>query len=124
MQVQGYQQFDVYDSAGTELGSFDADVATQWDLFGIRSEALLITNVTRGTPGTAAKDVPPVGSVFNFVYLGHSGFGTAQSVMPSPSSDLISVKVVTPLGDIPLYSAHHAAAERTAVSFFDPFVTV
>ena len=75
-------------------------------------------------PGTAAKDVPPVGSVFNFVYLGNSGFGTAQSVMPSSSSDLISFKVVTPLGDIPLYSAHHAAAERTGVSFFDPFVTV
>ncbi len=77
VQFQGYQQFDVFDSTGVRIGSVDADVFTQWDLLGIRSEALLITKVTEGTAGTGAGDVAPVGSVFNFVDFGN-GFGIGQ----------------------------------------------
>ncbi len=74
---------------------------TQWDLLGIRSEALLITKVTEGTAGTGAGDVAPVGSVFNFVDFGN-GFGIGKSVMPTPKNDVSRFKLVTPLGDIPL----------------------
>ena len=76
VQIQGYQQFDVFDSAGNKIGSVDADVYSQWDLFGIRSNALLVTNVTDGTAGSGAGDVAPVGSVLNFVSFGSNGFGT------------------------------------------------
>ena len=120
--IQGYQQFDVYNSAGTQIGSFDADVTTQSDWFGKYSEAVLVTNDTAGTAGTAAGDVPPVGSVFNFLYYGNSGFGTFYSAMPSPSGDVISYKFVTPFGDIPVYTTYDAAAGLTADSFFDPFL--
>jgi hypothetical protein len=124
VQIQGYQQFDVYDTADNRLGSLDADVSTQWDVFGIRSEALLVTNVTQGTVGTTGGDVPPVGSVFNFVYFGNSGFGTCQSVMPLPSGDVSSFKILTPVGDTPLFSIYTPVEDRTDVSFFDPFATV
>lgn len=43
--VQGYQQFDVFDSNGKYLGNVDADVSTQWDLAGNSSEAILVIDV-------------------------------------------------------------------------------
>jgi hypothetical protein len=124
VQIQGYQQFDVFDAAGTQLGSFDADVAVQWDLLGIRSEAVLVTKVTDGTAGTAAGDVPPVGSLFNYVFFGDSGFGICQSVMPTESGDVSSVKLVTPFGDIVIFSATIAATDRADISYYDPYETV
>lgn len=116
VQLQGYQQFDVYDSAGARIGTVDADVFSQWDAFGIRSKALMITNVTDG-----GSDVPPAGSVFNFVTSGDSGFGAAHSTVPWPSGNLTSYKLVTPRGDIPLPSTLIPVTTRTPVSFFTPF---
>jgi hypothetical protein len=121
IQVQGYQQFGVYDSAGVQHGSFDADVAAQLDMYGIHSQSVLVTKVTGGTPGTAPGDVPPVGSVFNYVYFGNGGFGTSYSSMPSQSGNKISFKVLTPLVDIPTWSMYNASAGVAGVSFFDPF---
>lgn len=120
VQIQGYQQFDVYDSAGIKVGSVDADVSRQWDLFGIRSEALLVTRVAPDNIG----DVPPVGSVFNFVYSGDSGFGSAHSFTPLASGDLTSFKLVTPWGDIRLPSTLSPAKSRPQVTYFSPFLTV
>ncbi len=124
VQIQGYQKFDVYDSSGTRLGSVDADVATQRDLLGIHSEALLVTKVTTGTAGTAMGNVAPVGSVFNVVTFGHSGFGFMQSVMPTPSRDVKRFVLVTPLGNIPLYRARKRVTDRIDVSFVDPLVGI
>jgi len=115
VEIQGYQQFDVYDSAGAPLGTVDADVFRQWDLLNVQTEALLIT----GSTGTG--DVPPVGSVFNFVYFGKTGFGTAHSVTPSTSGDIISLKLLTPLFDIPLYSFRRPVNDRIPVDFYNPF---
>jgi hypothetical protein len=123
VQIQGYQKFDVLNSAGQRIGSFDADVYTQWDLLGIRSESLLITNVTGGTAGTGAGNVAPVGSLFNFVYFGN-GFGIGKSVMPTPTGDVSRFKLITPLGDIQLLPLITPAGTRTDVSFFDPLPSV
>jgi hypothetical protein len=123
VQIQGYQKFDVLNSAGQRIGSFDADVYTQWDLLGIRSESLLITKVTGGTAGTGAGDVAPVGSLFNFVYFGN-GFGIGKSVMPTPTGDVSRFKLITPLGDIQLLPLITPAGTRTDVSFFDPNASV
>lgn len=120
VQIQGYQQFDVYDPSGAKVGSVDADVSKQWDLFGIHSEAILITRVAPGSSG----EVPPVGSVFNFVSSGDSGFGAAHSVVPLASEDLTSFKLVTPWGDIPMPSTLRPARSRTDATYFSPFTTV
>lgn len=118
VQVQGYQQFDVYDSAGEKLGTVDADVSSQWDVFGIYSRTMLITGIGDGSTG----DVPPVGSVFNFVTSGTSGYGAAHSTVPLESGvDLTSFKLVTPLGDIQLPSTQRDSAGRTPVVFYSPF---
>ncbi len=115
VEIQGYEQFDLY-KGDTKQGTVDAAVYRQWDLLNIQSEALLIT----GSTGTG--DLPPVGSLFNFVYFGKSGFGTAQSVTPSTSGDQISLKLLTPFFDIPLYSFRRPVKDRIPVSFYDPFV--
>ncbi|ULP38518.1 hypothetical protein MJO55_08915 [Mycolicibacterium rufum] len=124
VQYQGYQQFDVYDATGSRIGSVDADVFIQHDLFGIRSQAVLVTDVTDGLAGTTRGDVPPVGSVFNVVTLGDSGFGTVQSVMPTPTRDVKTVAFSTPLGSVPVFYARKRVPDRIAVSFVDPFVDV
>ena len=97
---------------------------TQWDAFGICSEAVLVTNPTAGTVGTGPGDVPPAGSVFNYVHYGNSGFGFAGSAAPSGRDDAITVRFLTPFGDIPLYTTRSNAGQRADVSYFDPFTTV
>ena len=121
VQIQGYQQFGVYDSAGVQRGSFDADVFTQWDMYGNYSQALLVTRVTEGTAGSAPGDVPPVGSMINYFYVGNSAFGTFYSSMPSGSGTKVSFKFLTPLIDIPTWSTYNASAGMNTVSFFNPF---
>ncbi len=117
VQVQGYQQFAVYDPEGVRRGSFDAIVTNQWDLLGISSHAIMVTKVTEGSAGTAAGDVPPVGSVFNYVYFGDSGFGTSYWSLPSPSGAKISYKIRTPIIDIPTWSTYNASAGLDSVTF-------
>ncbi len=123
VEVQGYQQFGVYDSAGNRTGSFDADVTTQWDLFGVHSQALLVTNVADGTVGTAPGDVPPVGSVFDYVYLGNTGFGTFYSAMPSSSGAVTTFKLLTPLVDIPGSTKFDASTDPGDYDFYDSFAS-
>lgn len=122
VEIQGYQRFDVYDANGIRIGTVDADVANQWDLFGIYSGSLLITTVIDGTAGSQPGQVPPTGSVYEFVYFGRSGFGTAYSVIPS-SCDEISFKLLTPFGAIPFPSRYNAIDGLSGASYLDPLVT-
>lgn len=121
VQQQGYQQFGVYDSAGNQTGSFDADVSTQWDLLGVHSKAILVTNVTSGAVGTDPGDVPPVGSVFDYVYIGGTGFGTYYSAIPSANGPITTYKLVTPLIDVPLFTKYDASKNPSDYTFYDPF---
>lgn len=123
VQVQGYQQFDVYDAEGNRIGAVNADVTTQWDLFGIYSESLLITNVIEGTAGTGAGQVAPVGSVYEFVYFGSNRLGTAYSALPSEPCAEITFRFLTPFGSFPLRKKYNATGGLADVSYFDPFVT-
>ncbi|MGY4708954.1 hypothetical protein ACXDF8_05210 [Mycolicibacterium sp. CBM1] len=118
VQVQGYQQFNIYDSLGNLLGTVDADVSTQWDWLGIYSKAILITDVVEGV------DVPGIGSIFNFIYFGNSGFGVAYSVVAESSGDVISFGIMTPLGDFTIFTIYRKDPDRTAVDFYDPYETV
>jgi len=119
VQYQGHQQFDVVDASGAVLGRIDAAVATQRDLFGIRSQAILVTDVTGGAEGTG---LPPVGSGFSMVTFGDGRFGTVQAVTPTPTRDVKTFAFVTPLGSIPVFYARTRVAHRIDVSFADPFV--
>lgn len=121
VEVQGYQQFDVYNSAGTKVGTVDADVASQWDLFGVYSNAIMVTKVTSGTAGTDPANVPPVGSIYSFVNPGNGGFGTVHSTVPAASGDVSSYMVKTPLGNIKFPSTTTTAAGRVPTLFFSPF---
>lgn len=119
IQIQGHQQFGVYDSDGILRGTFEADVATQRDFAGTNSQALLVTKVLSGTSGTAKGDVPPVGSVFNYVFFGKSGLGTFSSAMPSPSGAKTAFKFLTPIVGIPTWSTYDASEGLADVVFAD-----
>ena len=99
VQIQGNQEFDVYNSVGAKIGSFDAVVTTQWDILGNRSVGVLVTGATAGT---GAVNFPPVGSKFNIFYVGNSDFAVSYSTIPSSSGVVKSVKLVTPFNDSPM----------------------
>jgi len=88
--VQGYEQFDVDNSSGQQIGVVDADVTNIIRSDGHFSEAVLVTGVESGTPGTGTGDVPPVGSVFDMVTHGSGQNYLIYSDMPSQSGDVIS----------------------------------
>lgn len=121
VQVQGFQQFAVYDRTGVQQGSFDAMVAKQWDLFGITSQGIIVTKVTEGTAGSDIGEIPPVGSVLNYLQFGNTGFGTSYWSLPSESGTKISYKIVTPILEIPTWSTYNASAGMDTVTFLDPF---
>lgn len=121
VQIQGYQQFDVYDFLGRKIGTVDAQVENQWDATGVHSKSILITDVTSGTAGASPLAIPPVGSVMNFVDFG-TGLGFADSVIPlTPKINLNSWQLVTPIANIPLLPSPWLNT-TPAVDYFDPFV--
>lgn len=124
VQVQGYQRFAVYDPQGVEQGSFDAIVTNQWDLLGFYSRAIMVTEVVDGRAGTQLGEVPPAGSVLNYVYFGDSGFGTSYWSLPSPSGAEISYQILTPIFDIPTWSTYNASAGIDSVILADQLTAV
>lgn len=122
VQIQGYQQYDVFDLLGKKIGSVDADVASQWDGYGVHSKSLLITKVTSGNTGTGPFTVPPVGTTLNFVFF-DGGFGFADAVIPQPNGVSVNAfKLITPFGDIPLLPLPLPTTLPTKVDYFNPFL--
>ncbi|MFN8071546.1 MAG: hypothetical protein U0R66_07010 [Mycobacterium sp.] len=120
VQIQGYQQFDVYDFLGRKIGTIDADVENQWDSStGVHSKSILVTKVTSGDVGTTPLNVPPVGTVMNFIDFS-GGFGIADSVIPQKGTNLNSFQFVTPFGNIPLLPSI-SLATHPEVEYTNPF---
>lgn len=117
--VQGYQEFDVDNGSGTTIGTFDADVTTTNGFFGGSSEALLVA-ADSGAAGTAAGDLPPVGSEFDVQSYG-GGFETIYSDLVSTTgANVISETLVTPMGDFAIHPTMDLAANLADSSFFVP----
>lgn len=111
--IQGYQQFDVDNTAlGTVAGTFNADVSTAADSYGDIDRTILVTSDLSGAAGTAAGDVPPVGSVFDTFTFGDSGFENIYIDLASTTAggDVISDTFVTPFGDFTIPATLDLAA--------------
>lgn len=128
MLEQGYQQFDVLDSAGNKIGSVDADVSHQWNgaepraLSSVQNTGMLITKVTAGTSGTGTGDVPPPGSVFNFLQSRVPGFNQFYSAIQSPTGNVITNLLITPFGSIRIPTSYDAAAGLADVTYVNTLV--
>jgi len=120
VEIQGYQQFDVYDSHGSKIGTVDADVTTHYGLGRTYTEAILVTDSSGGAP--------PPGSQFNFVVTPFrvDGFGLVYSAVPSDSGDsgddVTTFIVVTPFGHFSIPAGYNAIKGLDDVEYFDPFV--
>lgn len=103
--IQGTQEFDIGN------GSFDADVTTTGTtVYDETTETILVTSDTSGTVGTAAGDVPAVGSVIDVANFG-SGFETVYSdLISSTGASVISETFVTPFGDVAIPTTFDAAS--------------
>ena len=123
VQYQGYQQFEVKDFTGRVVGSVDADVTTQWSFVGVKSQALLITNVRSGNVGLGPSDIPPVGTTMTFTYFGN-GLGYADAVIPQKGFDVNAFSIQTILGEIPLFPAFIPNPNRPEINYFNPFLVV
>jgi hypothetical protein len=117
--IQGYQEFDLDNASGNTIGTFDADVTTANGFFGNSSEALLVT-ADSGTTGTAAGDLPPLGSVFDVNDYGH-GFETIYSDLVSTTgANVLSETFLTPFGDFAIHPTFDLAANAADSSFLVP----
>ena len=107
--IQGTQEFDIGN------GSFDADVTTTGTtVYDETTEAILVTSDTSGTVGTAAGDVPAVGSVIDVANFG-SGYETVYSdLISSTGASVISETLVTPFGDVAIPTTFDAASALLA----------
>ena len=96
---------------GAVVGTFDADVTTtSTTVYDETTETILVTSDTSGTAGTAAGDVPAVGSVIDVANFG-SGFETVYSdLISSTGASVISETFVTPFGDVAIPTTFDAAS--------------
>jgi hypothetical protein len=108
MALQGTQTFD--DTSAND--GFNADVTTTADGVGTYTEAVLVTSDSSGsTVGTAAGDVPGVGSVFNTMNL--DGMEEVYSDIVTPSGNVITDTVETSLGDYTIPTTFDAVEAET-----------
>jgi hypothetical protein len=110
---EGAETFDVDNSSGSSLGSFDGDVTTTADAFGNTTQTILVTSDgSTDTVGTADGDIPAVGSEFDTVTFGGTGFELIYSELAgaTSSADVVTETLVTPLGDITVPTDFDAAA--------------
>lgn len=89
------------------------------DVLGNVTQTLLVTSDVSGTPGTAAADVPPVGSVIETITIGDTGYENIYSDLASttPGGDVISDTLVTPWGDLTVPVTLDMAAGLASDSF-------
>lgn len=113
--LQGTQTFDVDNAASTSVGTVGVDDTTTADGVGTYTEAVLVTADTAGTVGTAAGDVPAVGSVFNTIDLDGIDNVYSDLVGTDGAANVITDTVDTSLGDFTIPTTFNAAAaEDTA----------
>jgi hypothetical protein len=97
---QGTQLFEVVDTTtGKTIGTFDADEAYTASLYGSPNLELLVTSDVSGPVGTAAQDVPPVGSVIDEA-TNTTGGETIYSDRPSALGDVITETTHTTYGNV------------------------
>jgi hypothetical protein len=99
--IQGSQLFDVENSNGTVIGSFDGYVTTTTDAAGTNTEAILVTHDVSGTAGTAAGDVPAVGSVIDSIDYEEGAYPEIYTDLVSTTggANVISNIHTSPFGD-------------------------
>jgi hypothetical protein len=103
MALQGTQTFADSDN------NFGADVTTTADGVGTYTEAVLVTSDSPdSTVGTAAGDVPGVGSVFNTMNL--DGMEEVYSDVVTPSGNVITDTIESPFGDSTIPTTFDATA--------------
>ena len=114
--VQGTQEFDVDDPSNTQVGTVVADVANTTVIVGGTNQEILITSDDGYTNvGTAAGNVPPVGSVFD-TYTYSSDSSVVYSDIPTATGDQISFTWDTPFGDFDIPTSYDAITTVVPVS--------
>ena len=108
--IQSEQTFNLVDPATKQVvGSFKA-LQSEFTAVGTTRQ-LVVTDVLSGTAGTAAGQIPVVGTVISS--SDNFGFGTLYTATPSASGNAVSFKIVTPFGSAPIPFPYDAAKGLT-----------
>ena len=109
--IQGTQEFNVENASGHVVGTFDADVTnTSSSVYNETTETLLVTSDGTGTVGTAAGDVPAVGSVIDVANFS-SGYETVYSdLLTAAGTNVLSDYAVTSFGDFAIPTSFDATS--------------
>ena len=115
MAVQGTQEYEILNSSGTEIGTFNGDVTTTTDVAGTTTEGILVTSDGSGTTGTSAADLPAVGSVFNVIDYQDGAYPEVYSDLVSTTggSNVISAVDKTLFGTFSIPTSFNAAGAES-----------
>ena len=123
--IQGYQEFEVLDTTSNQVvGTFYADESNSIDVTGNTNSVLLVTSDSTGTVGTAAGDIPAVGSVIDSYNYAGDEFGYTYSALtstPAGGADTVSDTLTTVgYGDFPVGSTFDAITAESGVTALPP----
>ena len=105
--LQGNQNFDFLNSAGTSIGHVATVDTVTSDVASTYTEAVLVTKDLSGTAGLTAANVPAVGSIFNTIQFGNLTNVYSDYVTPAGNHYLDTL--YTPLGNFVIPIAFDAA---------------
>ena len=119
--IQGYQEFEVYDTTTKQVvGTFGADESNSIDITGNTNSVLLVTSDDTGPVGTAAGDIPAVGSVIDSYNYAGDDFGYTYSALtstPAGGADTVSDTFTTVgYGDVAVGSTYDAITAESGVT--------
>ncbi|MCW1959205.1 MAG: hypothetical protein KIH64_011805, partial [Mycobacterium sp.] len=109
--IQGEQRFNVVDSNGTSVGSFQGEFTTTGDVLGISTEAIRVTANDGINVGTGPGQVPPVGTVYNVANLDLLRSKLLYFSKPTENGTLTQNILMTPLGTFKFPSRLNASVE-------------
>ena len=114
------QDFEVFNSSGTELGSIDTN-ETVASLFGLTNAEFTVTSDTAAAGGSASA-LPTVGSVYDEFNLGN-GYENIYTDIPGAAgaNDTVTDTLVTPFGNVNLDSLFGSVDAAAPLSPGDAF---
>jgi len=115
--LQGTQEFKVVDQTGKTVGTFEAFISNSnsFVLGGGTYTELYVTDST-ATEGSDPAATPPIGTLISSITFGKSGrLGLIYTSTPSGPDSVVSLKLTTPLKDIPIPLPYDGALVFTAV---------
>jgi hypothetical protein len=113
------QNFTIYDSAGTDVGSLDSSEDVT-NLLGLTNTEITIGTVTAAAGESGSSALPVAGSVYDVFNIG-DGIENVYTAIPGATGDTVTDTLVTPFGNLDLSDLFGGVDAATTLNPGDAF---